>query len=93
MEYPPDSIQRRLDRAGDSHSWKAMSNGARVFHRDFFGSDHRAIHVILNFFPQSVSGRDRRERRFIFDPVWRTKEEYREVDSRAWLQSPTGGDG
>lgn len=49
--------------------------------------------MILNVFPQSVSGRDRRERRYIFDPVWRRKEEYREVVSRVWLRSPIGGDG
>ncbi|GMN47589.1 hypothetical protein TIFTF001_016761 [Ficus carica] len=57
----PDGNSRRFTRA-------------RVFHLDFFGSDYKALHVVLDFpsTNQYVVGYG--NRRFTFEPLWRTND-------------------
>ena len=65
-----------------SLDWKEAVGGARVFHIDFFGSDHRVLHVVLDF--SSVTECTRGVHRFLFEPLWRSNEEFRDVVLQAW---------
>lgn len=46
---PPKNVQKRLDWCLADIRWKSLFDRARVFYRDFFGFDHKALHVFLDF--------------------------------------------
>ena len=92
-QEPPGNIQERLDRCFADSEWKEMHKDCRVFHRDFFGSDHRAIHLVLDCSPRVSRGAWRSNRRFVFEPLWKTKDEFKEVLKEAWGQSSIEEDG
>ena len=89
----PGNIQERLDRCFADSEWKEMYKDCRVFHRDFFGSDHRAIHLVLDFNPQAIRDSWRSDRRFVFEPLWRSKDKFKEVLREVWVRSSIGDDG
>lgn len=65
---PPGNIQERLDRYLADWEWKEIYKDCRVFHRDFFGSDHRAIQLVLDFNLNACGQLWRSDRRFVFEP-------------------------
>ncbi|GMN59683.1 hypothetical protein TIFTF001_028780 [Ficus carica] len=88
---PPDNVQKHLDRCLKSIDWMESFGGARVFHRDFFGSDHRVLHVVLDF--ASVLDDSLGTRQFILEPLWRSNDTYRDVVMQSWCRGRINGDG
>ncbi|GMN64893.1 hypothetical protein TIFTF001_033958 [Ficus carica] len=89
---PPCNIQERLDRCLANLEWKTMFDNSRVFHKDFFGSDHIAIQVVLHFGNYNMDRGDNSVRRFTFEPIWLSKPEYKEVVLNSWWQTVVCGD-
>lgn len=74
-----------------SIDWMESFGGARVFHGDFLGSDHRVLHVVLDF--ASVLDDSLGTRRFILEPLWRSNDAYRDVVMQSWSRGRINGDG
>ncbi|GMN57788.1 hypothetical protein TIFTF001_026881 [Ficus carica] len=88
----PDNIQERLDRVLVNEEWRILYAFGRVYHRDFFRSDHRALHVVLDEGADNM--RDYHgNKQFHFEPLWRSKEEYKDVVLGMWFREAIRGDG
>lgn len=89
----PDNIQEKLDRCLVTKDWRAKYPGARLFHQNFFGSDHRALHIVMDYPNRDDGDISASLRRFLFDPLCRTKDKYKDIVLNSWLQQAIGGDG
>ena len=69
-----------------------MLDNSRVFHKDFFGSDHIAIEVVLDFGNYNMDIGDNSVRRFTFEPIWLSKSKYKGVVLNSWWQTVVCGD-
>lgn len=75
----PYQIQERLDRAVDTTDWIDMFTDAVVWNLDFFGSDHRLLHLVINDQEIADLHGNARHMRFQFEPLWRSSPEFKEM--------------
>ncbi|KAL5740942.1 hypothetical protein ACOSQ2_030122 [Xanthoceras sorbifolium] len=83
-QFGGNVIWERLDRCFCNIGWRTLFPGAVVVHRDFSGSDHRAL-VIENICKRTVSrwGPRGRGSRFHFEQAWADDPECRELIQKA----------
>lgn len=80
-----DNVEERLDRFLASDKWKDLFPIVDVAHLDFFGSDHRVIVASLDGSSQCANMGKMKKRRFLFEPLWMTNFEFKEVMWRSWV--------
>lgn len=79
-----ENILERLDRFVVSRSWQSLFGKATNFHMDFWGSDHRVLHLVLDPIDHNNRGRSGRKIVFKCKPWWMKDEECVEVISATW---------
>lgn len=77
------NIQERLDRFVANEGWCAHFVNRRVFHHDFWGSDHRVLRLVLDNHQLELSN-GTRQKSFTFEPFWVGDRECKEVIMAAW---------
>ncbi|PON92153.1 Endonuclease/exonuclease/phosphatase [Trema orientale] len=77
------NIQERLDRFVANEGWCAHFVNRRVFHHDFWGSDHRVLRLVLDNHQLELSN-GTRQKSFTFEPFWVGDRECKEVIMVAW---------
>ena len=86
-----DLIMERLDRALYLVFWLGLFPFVQVSSMHFWGSDHRAIHIVLD--PGSIDTNvSRKSRHFLFKPLWLKDEGCRDVIRKVWERELASGD-
>ncbi|GMN33675.1 hypothetical protein TIFTF001_004278 [Ficus carica] len=88
----PNNIQERLDRVLVNEVGRILYAFGCDYQRDFFRSDHRALHVVLDEGVDNMKDYHG-DKQFRFEPLWRSKEEYKYVVLGMWFREALGGDG
>ncbi|KAF4348313.1 hypothetical protein G4B88_028214 [Cannabis sativa] len=76
------SVREHLDWAIISDSWSDLFPDVVLHHLPFFGSDHRALKLILK--DNSFNSPSRRSRRFLFENVWLENPEFFSLVKDTW---------
>lgn len=79
------NIQETLDRALATIARKDIYPRTQVCHNDFFGSDHRALNIIIGG-PEALDERCKRSSHFKFEPFWRSSE-FPQIVAECWTQA------
>uniref|UniRef100_A0A803P1Z0 Uncharacterized protein n=1 Tax=Cannabis sativa TaxID=3483 RepID=A0A803P1Z0_CANSA len=76
------SVKEHIDWVVSSASWSDLFPNASLHHLFFFGSDHRALKLILN--NNGLNSHSRNGKRFHFENVWLENPDFFSVVQTAW---------
>lgn len=86
-------VKERLDRGLGNVDWRLLFPGAVIFHDDYWGSDHRALKILLD--PPINTDRSvaRINKRFLTESWWLSNPDCRDIIMNSWLSSNVSGVG
>uniref|UniRef100_A0A803NTP6 Reverse transcriptase domain-containing protein n=1 Tax=Cannabis sativa TaxID=3483 RepID=A0A803NTP6_CANSA len=82
-----NTVYERLDWAVGSESWRMLFPNAILHHLPFYGSDHRAIKIVLHSNPDLNQPR-RIKKRFQFENIWLDNPSFYATIRDSWNNSP-----
>lgn len=84
-----DNVKERLDRFLANDEWRKVFPNAKAMNCGYFGSEHRAIKLMLNHRKWMV--KKNMEKLFVFENKWLLENSFQEVARKCWEEAKIKG--